>query len=371
MIDNTYRYKNRNYIRVNPSYDFSYLDDAELMMMAVKKKKKKSRHNRSVQRNIEKDVLQRAMTADCGMLMSSASFGSLVTVLTQMMTLLVLLLLSIVLSLLHEDSTAISYVTLITLIITILIYELGITRWNVAYSGTFRLVILWNLWVIASVLFKLYDEIEVFGRVMAVLVSVFSTSAAVISLCVPSTTRIFSFLTILLLLFPLSGVGLFGENTLLLSVRIVIYIFLCIILDRMCPEAKDSNLQLQRDVLLSACCFWVLLVLPQFWFVTLLLIVIGWYKARHRRKLVELDNDVDMEMNRIKKKSKEKHSSKRQKERPPSPSPPHQTVIDMNAAYVAPPPASSSMNHQHHHSYPDGDIGGDDIDLSAFFTSYS
>lgn len=237
--------------------------------------------------------MERALRADCGMLMaSSTSFGSIITLLIQVLTLVVLLLLSIVLSLLAEDSTAVSYILLVTLLLTLLVHELGVTRWNSAYAGTFRLVILWNLWISAAVLFKLYSQLDVFGRVMGVLVSVFSTSVAVISLCLPQLAHIFAFLSALMLLFPLADVGLFGDSTLLLSVRLSLYIVLCIVLDRLCSSWTTSSL------LLPVCCFWVLLVLPHFWVASLLLLLIAWYKSRRRSPSPppQLDDDDVMEV---------------------------------------------------------------------------
>jgi hypothetical protein len=334
--------------------------------MADRKKKKKRRsrhhHHRSDASNkaVEEDVLERAMKADCSMLMSSASFGSLVTLLIQFLTLLVILLLSIVLSLLHDDRTAISYITLITLLITLLVHELGVTRWNTAYSGTFRLVILWNLWVAAAVLFKLYSELEVFGRVMAVLISVFSTAAAVVSLCIPSTIRTFSFVTVLLILFPLTDCGLFGDSTLLLSVRLSLYILLCIGLDRLYPEAGDVSSQLQRDLLCSVCCFWVLLVLPQFWVAAVLLLVIAWYRGRQHRQALTAAY-------------KERHKQQQHRSRSPSPilSPPHSVTNTTTTAA-----SDEEMGEQDYDSDPEPNLYShasdtDDvtIDFNVFFNN--
>lgn len=366
-----------------------------------KKKKRRSVARSSKARNIEDDVLHRAMTADCGMLMSSTNFSTLITMLIQLMTLVVILLLSIVLSLLHDDSIAISYILLSTLLITILVYELGVTHWNKAYSGTFRLVILWTLWLITAVLFKLYAGIDVFGRVMAVLLSVTATTAAVLSLCISSTARLLSPLSVILLMFPLSGVGLFGDSTLLLSIRIVIYMTLCIILDRLYPEAKDNDSQLFRDVLLSVCCFWVLLVLPQFWVVAVLIIIISWYKRRrmHRTStsVIDLhentaddddDNDDKRRKHSQRHHNKRKHKIKKERKTSRSPSPlKAQKVARQLAQSASPsvvpispqPPATLPFDTDSDDSDTAtaaaavasdedvDDIGGDDIDLSAFF----
>lgn len=336
-----------------------------MMAGRCKKKKKRQKSSRTVPVAAQADdVLHKAMTADCGMLMASNKFSDFVTVLSQLLTLLVILLLSIVLSLMHDDSTAISYILLITLLITILVHELGITYWNAAFAGTFRLIIFWNLWTVAAVLFKLFSELDVFGRVMGVLVSTAATIAAVVALCAPTLARLLSFLPPLLLLFPLSEVGLFGDSILLLSLRIILYILLCMLLDRLYPEAKDSHCKQQRDSLLSISCYWILLSLPQFWVVSVLLIIISWYKSRRSG-----DEAVP--------KSKRRRSSRRTR----SPSPPAPKAVSS----PTPPPAThqgySSKNEEHEEeeeqeeSYSgedDEDFVYDenqevDIDLSAYF----
>lgn len=273
-------------------------------MMTDRKKKKKRRTHKSNHKTsssasrVDEDVLEKALRADCSMLMaSSSSFGNLITLLIQVLTLLVLLLLSIVLSLLADDSTAVSYILLVTLLLTLLVYELGVTRWTSAYASTFRLVILWNLWISAAVLFKLYSQIDVFGRVMGVLMSVFSTSVAVISLFFPQLAALFSFLVVLLLLFPLTDTGLFGDSTLVLSMRLCLYIILCIFLDRILrsgTSALDGQQQNTIHMQLSVCCFWVLLVLPQFWVASLLLLLIAWYKKRQTHKTFRVSPEKEI-----------------------------------------------------------------------------
>ena len=245
---------------------------------------------RAARRRAEEDAFEHAaLTADCSTLMKTPRFGSIVTLLMQLLTLIVIGLLSIVTSLLKTDSTAISYLAATSLILTLLVYELGITRWNMNYGGTFRLILFWNLWLLASILFKLYANVEIFGRVMAVLVSVAATVLAVLGQLIPSFASLFSFLTVLLLLFPLNSVGLFDDSIILLIVRIILYMLLCIIVERLLYSRNDHP---QHDVLVSISCFWILLALPHFWIATILILLISWYKGRKHELAVTKDIDV-------------------------------------------------------------------------------
>lgn len=311
-------------------------------MMGHRKTKNKKKKGRSRRHKIEHEALEHAsVKTDCLTLMKTPQFGGVVTLLMQLLTLFVIGLLSVVLSLLGNDSTAISYISFTTLVLTLLVYELGITHWNPKYRATFRLILFWNLWLLTSVLFKLYAGVAVFGRVMAVLVSVVATVLAVTSLFTPKFVSIYSFLTVLLLLFPLRAVGIFEDSILILIARIIIYILTCIVIDRLLVGVKNSL----KELLVSSSCFWILLCMPHFWISVLLIIAIIWYKSRRCSEEVDIEKALPPP----------EIEPERAASPPPSPQPPiqHKTAPYKARVYEQPVYEHGS------------DVGGTSIDLSV------